>query len=95
MTGKKYEITTIGQLVTVLSTLPPERAVVMLDELREALTIAATMQGVLTALGLDYDIVQTFTWIDDDKGEKTMTVSVHDEDEVEQFTLDLTTGRAA
>lgn len=95
MTGKTYKITTIGELVTALSTLPPDRADVLLNELREAVTIAATMQGVLTALGLEYDVVQTFTWIDDDKGGQEVRVSVHDEDEVEQFTLDLTTGMAA
>lgn len=90
MTGETYKMRTIGEVVSTLAKLPPERATVMLDELREALTLAATMQGVLQELGLTFDLVQEFVWIDDDLENKQIAVSVEVEGEtVEQLVLNL------
>lgn len=90
MTATTHTMRTVGDIVRVLATIEPERASVMLRELQEALVLAATMRGLLTDLGLDFNCGDEFVWTDDDLGEKRIQVQLLVDDEaVEQFTLDL------
>ena len=81
MSGERYELRTLCEVVNLACKLPADRREVLVREIGEAIQYAAAFGDLMGALGFEAAF-DPLTWIDDDKGEKTINVQMADGEQV-------------
>lgn len=94
MSGKRYEISTLADIVETYLAVSETQREVLIREVGEAVRLIAPMVSMARLVGADFDYAP-ITWVDDDAGTARVRVATEDGAELADVQLTLRPARPA